>query len=120
MIPAIFGTTEKKLVTEVGEPWYTSGVHMWKGTAETLKARPTSMKTIPKIVPTLKSLLLFAIPSRLVVPVKPYIKEQPYKRRPEESALRTKYLTPASEDFILSLSIEAKMYNASDCNSNPK
>ena len=118
-MPATFGPTEKKLVTEVGEPWYTSGVHIWKGTAETLKARPTSMKTIPKIVPTLKSPLL-AISSKLVDPVKPYIREHPYKRRPEESALKTKYLTPASEDFILSLSIEAKMYNANDCNSNPK
>ena len=27
---------------------------------------------------------------------------------------------PASDDFILSLSIEAKMYNAKDCNSTPK
>ena len=27
-IPAIFGTTAKKFVTEVGEPSYTSGVHI--------------------------------------------------------------------------------------------
>ena len=61
-----------------------------------------------------------AITSKLVDPVKPYIKEQPYNRRPEESALKTKYLTPASEDFILSLSMAAKIYNANDCNSNPR
>ena len=119
-IPAILGTTEKKLVIEVGEPWYTSGVHMWKGTAETLKANPTSTKTIPNIIPTLKSELLFAISSKLVDPVKPYIKEQPYNKSPEESALSTKYFIPASEDFLLSLSIEAKIYKANDCNSNPK
>ena len=27
-------------VTGVGEPWYTSGVHMWNGAAEALKPRP--------------------------------------------------------------------------------
>ena len=108
-IPAILGTTEKKLVTEVGDPWYTSGVHMWKGTAEILKAKPTRMKTIPKIVPALKSLLTIAICSKFVDPEKPYIKEHPYNNRPDESALKTKYFIPASDDLMLSLSIDAKI-----------
>ena len=93
---------------------------MWKGTADTLKANPTSIKTIPNIVPALKSLFKFAICSKFVEPEKPYMSEQPYRRRPEERALKTKYFIPASEDFILSLSIDAKMYKAKDCNSNPR
>jgi hypothetical protein len=38
---------QKKAVTDVGEPSYTSGVHIWKGTAEILNARPTKIKTSP-------------------------------------------------------------------------
>ena len=34
-------------VTGVGAPWYTSGVHMWNGTAATLKPRPTSSSATP-------------------------------------------------------------------------
>ena len=34
-------------VTGVGAPWYTSGVHMWNGTAATLKPSPTSRSTSP-------------------------------------------------------------------------
>ena len=34
-------------VTGVGAPWYTSGVHMWNGTAATLNPRPTSSNTVP-------------------------------------------------------------------------
>ena len=34
-------------VMGVGAPSYTSGVHMWNGTAATLKAKPTSSMPIP-------------------------------------------------------------------------
>ncbi len=34
-------------VTGVGAPWYTSGVHMWNGTAATLKPSPTSSSAMP-------------------------------------------------------------------------
>ena len=34
-------------VTGVGAPWYTSGVHMWNGTAATLKPSPTSRSAKP-------------------------------------------------------------------------
>ena len=70
-IPAIFGTTEKKLVTDVGAPSYTSGVHMWKGTAETLKANPTSINTIAKIFPTFVLSVFSSINSKFVDPEKP-------------------------------------------------
>ncbi len=62
----------------------------------------------------------FAIKSKLVEPVNPYNKEQPYNNKPDDKALNTKYFIPDSEDFKLSLSIEAKMYNDNDCSSNPR
>ena len=46
---AIFGTIVKNKVTVVGEPSYTSGAHIWKGTAEILNAKPTNIKTMPKV-----------------------------------------------------------------------
>ena len=42
-----------------------------------------------------------AIILKLVDAEKPYIKEQPYNSKPDDKALNTKYLRPASEDFKL-------------------
>src|SRR5438132_11080741 len=39
--------TDMKVVTRVGAPSYTSGVHMWKGAAEALNASPTDRNPIP-------------------------------------------------------------------------
>ena len=39
--------TLMKVVTEVGAPWYTSGVQVWKGAALTLKAKPTNIRPTP-------------------------------------------------------------------------
>ena len=36
-----------KDVTVVGAPWYTSGVHMWNGAAETLNASPARIIAMP-------------------------------------------------------------------------
>ena len=105
---------------EVGAPSYTSGVHIWKGTADTLNARPTKINTIAKTAPVFSFPSSFAIKSKLVEPVKPYNKEQPYNNKPDDKALKTKYFIPDSDDFKLSLSIEARIYSDSDCNSNPK
>ena len=74
---AILGIKAKKLVTEVGEPSYTSGVHIWKGTADTLKAKATIIKTIPNTAPVLELSKFSEIISKLVEPVNPYIREQP-------------------------------------------
>src|SRR5947208_297380 len=40
---AAFGPAERKAVTGVGAPWYTSGAQIWNGAAETLNARPTNI-----------------------------------------------------------------------------
>ena len=45
--PAIFVAADMNAVTVVGAPWYTSGVHMWNGAAETLKASPARIIAIP-------------------------------------------------------------------------
>ena len=55
---------------------------------------------------------MFAIISKFVEPVKPYNNEHPYNNSPDDKALKTKYLMSDSDDLKLSLSIDAKMYNA--------
>src|SRR4030067_3514564 len=48
---AAFGPTEKKAATGVGAPWYTAGVHIWKGAAEILKARPIATRNTASRIP---------------------------------------------------------------------
>ena len=93
----------------MGAPSYTSGVHIWNGTADTLNARPTKTNTIAKTAPVLSLINWSAIKSKFVDPVKPYNNEQPYSNRPEDKALSTKYFIPDSDDLKLSLSMEAKI-----------
>ncbi len=47
MMAAAFVPTDIKAVTGEGAPSYTSGVHAWKGTAETLNAKPTVSRPMP-------------------------------------------------------------------------
>ena len=69
-IAATFGAVAKNAVTGVGEPSYTSGVHMWNGTAETLNARPEIRKTRPKSRPSDRSpcIAVWMMPENSVVP----------------------------------------------------
>src|SRR3546814_4478416 len=53
---ATFGAVAKKVATGVGAPSYTSGVHMWNGTAEILNASPASTKLRPNNMPSDRSL----------------------------------------------------------------
>src|SRR3569623_2311522 len=50
-IAATLGAEAKKAVTGGGAPSYTSGVHMWNGTAEILNASPANTNTSPKVSP---------------------------------------------------------------------
>ena len=72
---AIFGKAAKNNVTEVGEPWYTSGAHIWKGTADILNANPTIKKTKPKITPYSIFVDVFAMSIKFVEPENPYTSE---------------------------------------------
>ena len=61
-----------KSVTLVGAPSYTSGSHMWKGTAPSLKATATTMNTRPMMTPSEDGALRrTAISPRSSVPVSP-------------------------------------------------
>ena len=50
-IAATLGAAAKNAVTGVGAPSYTSGVHMWNGTAAILNARPAERNTSPTVRP---------------------------------------------------------------------
>ena len=62
------------VVTEVGAPWYTSGVQVWKGAALILKAKPTNIRPTPmrnsELVPWTASSEA-RMPLRVVCPVSP-------------------------------------------------
>ncbi len=73
-IAATFGAVAKKTVTDVGAPSYTSGVHMWNGTAETLKAKPTSTNTMPTTRPGVAA---FGWTSRLCRDARSIVPEKP-------------------------------------------
>ena len=67
-------------VIEVGAPSYASGAHMWNGTEEILKPKPTSRR--PKPMTSIGSrpapaATAFAMRSRLVVPVAPKMSAMP-------------------------------------------
>jgi len=107
---ANFGTTAKKIVELVGEPSYTSGDHMWKGAAATLKKKATAIQikdfSIRKF--KVKSSWLTAANSKekfpkLVVPVQPYKRDTPKRNNAEENEPKIKYFKPASvenEEFL--------------------
>ena len=87
-------------VTGVGAPSYTSGAHMWNGTAATLNPKPTSSNPSP-----ISSIVLCCRPRvatctpikvRFVVAVAPYTRAMPYSRKPEANAPSRKYLSAAS------------------------
>ena len=89
-------------VTGVGAPSYTSGAHMWNGTADTLNPKPTSSRAMPipsmGRVATVPSASWNAMVWRLVVPVAPYTRAMPYSRNPEANAPRRKYFRAASAE----------------------
>src|SRR3954451_8850021 len=82
--PAAFDATERNAVIGVGAPSYVSGAHVWNGTAETLKAKPTTQNTMPSV-----TIGLVVLPSDApmsvsnVVPVTPYSNDMPYNMIPE-------------------------------------
>src|SRR5262245_10559372 len=93
--PAALVADDMKAVTGVGAPWYTSGVHMWNGTAATLKPSPTSRSANPaRSVPCSKRVFWarnWPIPMSEVVDVAPYVSATPYRKIADEKAPSTKY-----------------------------
>src|ERR1700730_3220225 len=67
-MPATLGAAAKNAVIGGGAPSYTSGVHMWNGTADTLKQKPANRNTRPMINPMLSGFAALAMPTNDTVP----------------------------------------------------
>src|SRR5512142_2447408 len=92
--PAIFAPAAMNAVTAEGAPWYTSGVHMWNGTAATLNPSPTMMSAAPTVSNNTLVLPAAATATILlsaVVPVAPNTSAMPYTTKPVENAPSRKY-----------------------------
>src|SRR6478735_1645084 len=102
---AAFEPTERNAVIGVGAPSYTSGAHMWNGTAAILKPNPTRSSAIPASSIGLSASRYFAIVApivaRFVDPVAPYTSAIPYSRNAVENAPNRKYLIAASAERAL-------------------
>src|SRR5205085_6409154 len=92
--------TDRNAVIGVGAPSYTSGAHMWNGTAAILKPTPATTRITARISRGSLGIdaNVTAITRRFVVPDRPYISDMPYSRMPSEKAPSRKYLTAASFD----------------------
>src|SRR5450432_520913 len=114
-----FEITDKKEVTETGEPSYTSAVHRWNGTAEILNPNPEINNTKANICkgPPCKC---SESADNVNVPVVPYIKDIPNNSNPDENADEMMNLKAASLDFFFSRSKLARAANGMLDNSNPR
>ncbi len=77
---AAFTADDMNAVTGAGAPSYTSGVHMWNGTAETLNEKPIARSAIaitrrPGVAAPLVTLASITV--TLVLPVAPYVRAMP-------------------------------------------
>lgn len=71
---ASFDAVPMNTVTQVGEPSYTSGIHIWNGTAPNLNPTPTMRKAMPNTKPMLSPspfCTAFAIAASSRLPVTP-------------------------------------------------
>ncbi len=69
---AAFGPAEKRAVTGVGAPSYTSGVHTWNGAAATLNPSPIRIMASPSSKNVLWRSSAESILVSMVVPLEPY------------------------------------------------
>ena len=108
---AAFEPTDRNAVTGVGAPSYTSGAHMWNGTAAILNPTPATTRITASTSRGSRSCPVntVAIARRFVVPERPYINDMPYSRIPSENAPSRKYLTAASFDRWFGLMKPARM-----------
>ena len=97
--------TDRNAVTGVGEPSYTSGAHIWKGTLAILKPKPAIISTTPNsraLLPNgtpplrLRLAMRWAISGNDELPVKPYTMTIPYSSTAELTALSMRNFIPDS------------------------
>jgi len=99
---AAFEPTERNAVTGVGAPSYTSGAHMWNGTAAILKPTPatTRMTASTRRGSFSCPAKAVAITLRFVVPESPYISDMPVqedaeRERAEQEVLDRRFRSTA-------------------------
>ena len=121
---ASLGAVPTSSVIGVGAPSYTSGTHMWYGTAPSLNAIPETTNTRPNNCSRWLSPLAVSVAcatrSRSSEPVAPYSIDMPYSSMPEASAPSTKYFIAASAGPGRSRCEATSAYSASDCSSRPR
>src|SRR5260370_29425132 len=89
---ASFEAVPMNTVTLVGEPSYTSGIHIWNGTAPNLNPTPTMRKAVPNTKPILSHKPLCtatAIDASSRLPVTPETMDMPYNNVPDATDLST-------------------------------
>src|SRR6266851_6570189 len=120
---ASFEAVPMNTVTLVGEPSYTSGIHMWKGTAPNLNPMPTMRKAMPNTRPMLSPNPFCTAPAIAAssrFPVTPYTMDMPYNSVPEARDPSTKYLMADSAAMPDSRSNATMAYRHNDINSKPR
>ncbi|MOA07601.1 hypothetical protein D3C78_1273080 [compost metagenome] len=98
---AILLAVARKVETGAGAPWYTSGVHRWNGTRESLKPRPTIIMPRPASSSGSCSMLsprLLPSATKERLPDCAYSSAIPNSRKDEAAADRIVYLILASRE----------------------
>jgi hypothetical protein len=98
-----------KAVTEVGAPWYTSGVHMWNGAAEILNARPARIIASPARRNASSPASAAAICAKPISLVAPKTSAEPKSSTDDPNPPMIRYLSPASSEVARSVSIATRM-----------
>src|SRR5450755_720148 len=109
---AALGAVDMNPTTGAGAPSYTSGVHMWKGAAATLKARPTNIKAIPAYARTgiMSVRRVSPITAMLVDPVAPNMSATPYRKKAVANEPNRKYFRDDSLLMAACRRKPARMY----------
>src|SRR5579859_1390784 len=113
---------DMKAVTIVGAPSYASGVHMWNGTAETLKQKPTARSPTAMMARTggAEPAITLPIASSCVDLASRNDSAIPYRKNALENAPSRKYLNAASAPAALSWCITVRTYTESDSTSSAR
>ncbi len=106
---AVFVAADMNAVTDVGAPWYTSGVHMWNGAAETLNASPARIIARPATRNASSPASAAAICSKPSASVAPKTSAEPKSSTAEPNPPTITYLRPASREVSRSVSKATRM-----------
>ena len=106
---AVFVAADMNAAIDVGEPWYTSGVHMWNGAAETLNARPAMIIARPAKRNASSPAFAAAISANPSSEVAPNTSAEPKSSTAEPNPPTIRYFSPASSDVARVVSRATRM-----------